>query len=88
MWFNLTKRQLGLAMTHDSFERALRAFQQRTPFRPFSVEFVSGERIAIDHPEALIVRAGVAVFISSKGVPTLFDHESVSELIGEVTEVK
>lgn len=73
-------------MTPDNFERVLQAFQRRRPFRPFTVEFVSGERIAVDHPEALVLRGGVAVYISSEGVPTLFDHESASEVVGQPRE--
>jgi hypothetical protein len=37
----------------------------------------------VDHPEALVLRSGTAVFISADGVPTLFDHESVRRLVGE-----
>ena len=70
-------------MTIEHFERTLRAFQQRTPFRPFTVALVNGDRFQVDHPEALVLRDGVAVFVAAGGVPTLFDHESVSELIGE-----
>ncbi len=73
-------------MTPDNFERVLQAFQRRTPFRPFTVEFVSGERIAVDHPEALVLRGGVGVYLSPDGVPTLFDHEGVSEVVGEARE--
>jgi hypothetical protein len=68
-------------MEASAFEQSLRALARRKPFRSFTVELVSG-RVQIDHPEALIVRAGIAVFISASGVPTLFDHESVSQLIG------
>jgi hypothetical protein len=67
-------------MDQGSFERCLRAFQRRTPFRAFTVSFVNGERVVVDHPEALVVRGGVAVYVSSGGAPTLFDHESVCEL--------
>jgi hypothetical protein len=70
-------------MTLDHFEKALRAVWRRTPFRPFLVEMVSGDIIRVDHPEALVRRKGVAVFISSDGVPTLFDHESVSQVIAD-----
>ncbi len=69
-------------MTHEDFERVLQASQRRAPFRPFLVEFVNGEHIAVDHPEALVLRGGVAVYVSSDGIPTLFDHESVSEVVG------
>jgi hypothetical protein len=70
-------------MTIEHFERTLRALQRRTPFRPFTVALVNGDRFQVDHPEALVLRDGVAVFVAPGGVPTLFDHESVSELIGE-----
>jgi hypothetical protein len=69
-------------MTSERFATALRAHIRRNPFRTFAVELVSGDRFAVDHPEALVFRGGVAVFINSKGIPTLFDHESVAQLIG------
>jgi hypothetical protein len=70
-------------MDYAHFERSLRAFQRRTPFLPFTVALVNGDGFQIDHPEALVIRDGVAVFVAAGGVPTLFDHESVSQLIGE-----
>jgi hypothetical protein len=70
-------------MAPDSFERSLRAFQRRTPFQSFTVALVNGNRVRVDHPEALILRGGVAVFIAADGSPTIFDHESVSELASE-----
>ena len=69
-------------MQTDTFESSLRGFSNRTPFKPFSVELVSGGRFTVDHPEALVFRAGLAVFIDPQGVPTLFDHEGVSRLVG------
>lgn len=68
-------------MEATRFERALRALQRRTPFKPFTVELVSENRFAVDHPEALVFRGGVAVFISAEGPPALFDHEGVRQLI-------
>ena len=70
-------------MIPDHFERGLRALVRRTPFKPFTVELVSGDRFEVDFPDALLVRDGVAVFIGPGGVPVLFDHEGVSQLIGE-----
>ena len=70
-------------MERDHFDRSLRAFQRRVPFKTFAVSLINGDRLSIEHPEALIVRAGVAVYISVDGVPTLFDHESVSQLSAE-----
>jgi hypothetical protein len=70
-------------MDTGQFERSLRAFQRRAPFRSFTVALVNGGRFQIDHPEALVLRDGLAVFIAAGGVPTLFDHTSVSQLVGE-----
>jgi hypothetical protein len=73
-------------MDADNFERSLRAFQRRSPFRPFTVALVNGGRFQVDHPEALIVRDGVAVFVAAGGVPVLFDHDSVSQFRGEPSD--
>jgi hypothetical protein len=70
-------------MERENFERSLRAFQRRTPFRPFTVALVNGDRFQVDHPEALVVRGGVAGFIAANGTPWLFDHECVNPFIGE-----
>jgi hypothetical protein len=65
------------------FARSMRRFQRQTPFRPFTVALLNGDRVLVDCPDALVYRAGVAAFIAAGGVPTVFDHESVSRLIGE-----
>ena len=73
-------------MEKDNFERLARALCHRRPFRPYTVEFVSGETIEVDHPEALIIRAGVAVYLSADGTPAWFDHAGVSRVNGEVDQ--
>ena len=70
-------------MTTERSERTLRAFQERTPFHPFTVALVSGHRFQVDHPEARVLRGGVAVLIDKGGAPTLFNHESVGPFVGE-----
>jgi hypothetical protein len=70
----------------DNFEKLLRGLSHRKPFRSYTVEFVNGERIEVDHPEALIVRAGVAVFLAADGTPAWFDHLSVSRIVGAVDQ--
>lgn len=72
-------------METDHFDRALTAFRQRVPFRPFTVALVNGDRFEVDHPGALVVRDGVAVFIGPGGVPVLFDHEGVSQFVGDLS---
>ena len=69
-------------MEAEAFDRSLRAFVRRVPFQPFLLELVSGARLQVDHPEALVFRNGVAVHFAPDGTPTLFDNLSVSQLTG------
>ena len=71
-------------MTPDNFEQTLQAFRDRSPFRPFTVALVHCDKFEVDHPGALVVRDGVAVFIGPGGVPVLFDHEGVNQFIGDL----
>lgn len=70
-------------MTAEHFDDSLQTLRQRTPFRPFTIELISGDRFEVDFPDALVVREGIAVYIAPGGVPRLFDHESVSQLIAD-----
>jgi hypothetical protein len=72
-------------MDRGAFAGTIRAFRQRTPFRPFTVVTVSGNRYEIDHPEAILERDGVALFAGPGGVPVIFDHDGVSEVIGDLS---
>lgn len=67
-------------MTTEHFQTTIRAFQKRTPFKSYTVELVPGDRVQVDHPEALVIRGGVAVFVSAAGSPVIFDHEGVSQI--------
>jgi hypothetical protein len=69
-------------MTAENFDRVLESLRQRTPFRVFTVELHGGHRFEVDHPGALVVREGVALFIAPGGVPIWFDHESINRIIG------
>jgi hypothetical protein len=73
-------------MEKDNFEKLLRALSHRKPFRSYTVEFVNGENIEVDHPEALIVRAGVAVYLSADGTPAWFDHLGVARVVGDAAQ--
>jgi hypothetical protein len=72
-------------MDRETFTETIRAFRNRQPFKPFTVATVSGGRFEVDHPDALAVRDGVALFAGPGGVPVIFDHESVSEVIGDLS---
>lgn len=71
-------------MDVNNFDRSLIAFKRRTPFRPFTVVLVNGDRFEVDFPDALVVRDGVAMFIGAGGVPVIFDHEGVSQFVGDL----
>ena len=71
-------------MTADNFDQTLVAFKSRRPFRPFTVALVNGGRFEVDHQDALVVRDGVAIYVAPGGVPTIFDHEGVSQFIGDL----
>jgi hypothetical protein len=68
-------------MSMDNFRKVLLAMIRRRPFKSFTVELNTGARIEIDHPEATVIREGVAVFIGPGFVPGYFDHESVTQII-------
>jgi hypothetical protein len=68
-------------MTTEYFQTTIRGFQRRSPFQPYVVELVSGNRILVDHPEALVVRGGVGVFVNAAGAPAIFDHEGVAQIV-------
>ena len=70
-------------MTAENFDAILTGLQTRLPFRPFKVELVGGSRFEIDGPRAIVIRDGVAVFVAPGGIPIWFDHESVTQIIGE-----
>jgi hypothetical protein len=71
-------------MEADNFNNTLTAFRRRVPFRQFTVALVNGDRFEVDHGDALVIRDGVAVYIAPGGVPVLFDHEGVNQVIGDL----
>ena len=73
-------------MRPETFDAALQAYKRRTPYKPFTVTLVNGDKFEVDHPEALVVRDGMAIFVAPGGVPYLFDHEGVNAFIGDLRE--
>lgn len=71
-------------MDRDTFDATIRTFKHRTPFRPFTLSLVNGERLEVDHPDALAVRDGVGLFVGPGGVPSVFDHEGVAQVVGDL----
>ena len=71
-------------MEADNFDQTLTAFRRRVPFRPFTVALVNGDRFEVDHPDALVIRDGVGLYVGPGGVPVVFDHQGVSQVIGDL----
>lgn len=68
-------------MTAENFRKVLLAMIRRTPFKPFTIELNTGVRIEVDHPEATVIREGVAIFIGPGFMPVYFDHDGVTQII-------
>lgn len=71
-------------MDQQTFDATIREFKHRAPFRPFTVSLVRGERLEVDHPDALAVRDGVGIFVGPGKIPSIFDHEGVARIFGDL----
>jgi hypothetical protein len=71
-------------MDRTLFTETIRTLKNRRPFRPFTVATVAGSRYEVDHADALAVRDGIALYAGPGGIPVIFDHEGVSEVIGDL----
>ena len=71
-------------MDRDTFDATIRAFKHQKPFRPFTVAMVDGDRLEVDFPDALAIREGAALFMGPGRVPVIFDHQGVTQLIGDL----
>jgi hypothetical protein len=71
-------------MDAGTFDATLVALRKRSPFRPFTVALVNGDRFEVDFPDALVIRDGAAVYLAAGGIPVIFDHEGVSQVIGDL----
>ena len=69
-------------MARDNFMTVLEALRMNQPFAVFTVELNNGRKFEVDHPGALVVRDGVAVFLAPGGTPIWFDHKSLLNVIG------
>jgi len=69
-------------MTRDNFEQVLRQFLGRRPWKPFTLELVSGSRLEIEYPESITrYREELLSCQSSSGVQNMFEYTSVIRFI-------
>jgi hypothetical protein len=71
-------------MERERFDNTLRMLTQRRPFQTFTVAMVNGDRLEVDFPNAIAFRDGTALYIAPGGIPVWFDHEGVSQVIGDL----
>ena len=69
-------------MDNDSLDALVRRYCEATPFQPFTITLISGEKIEIDHPRAIITRDGLAVIIGPGGSPSWFKANTVARAYG------
>lgn len=72
-------------MDRDTFTNSIRAFRNRVPFQPFTVALVNGDRYEVDRPDVLALGQGIVILVAPGDVPVFFDHEGVSQVIGDLS---
>ena len=72
-------------MDRESFAATIQALQNRRPFKPFTVVLVDGDRYEVERPNILALGEGIAIMVAPGDVPVFFDHESVSQVIGDLS---
>jgi hypothetical protein len=68
-------------MTEENFFEAVRLFCKRKPFRPYFIEFLTGDRLLISHPEAVIRLKKLAILTTTSSQHHLFDGSTVSRVV-------
>ena len=69
-------------MAQQNFTDTLTTLWRLRPFRPFTVELLTGQRFEVDRADAMIYREGTAVFIGPGPTFHLFFHDSVTQIVG------
>ena len=72
-------------MTAEDLERALRALARRRSFRPFLIEFHSGDRLLVSHPEAVQRYGELFLHRGTDRSQRVFAGPSVCQLIDPPT---
>lgn len=68
-------------MTGDELSLALRALTRRRRFRPFFIEFNSGDRLRVSHPESIDRKGELFVHRGSDRGNRIFRASAVCQII-------
>ena len=72
-------------MSNDSLQGYIDLYMERRPFHPFTLVLNNGSRLEVDHPRGLMYRAGHVAHFGPGGVPTLFEADGVTEVVGDLS---
>lgn len=72
-------------MTAEQFDNTINSLCSQIPFHPFTIEFVNGSRIEIDHSRGILNSNGTAFMLLPGGKPLWFGSDTVSKIIGEMS---
>ena len=73
-------------MTTATLIRALRNFNRRRPFQKYYIEFVSGDRSVVNHPELVRDFGELFLYRGPHRSNRVFDASSVCQLIDPGTQ--
>jgi hypothetical protein len=68
-------------MTGNELARALRPLLKRRPFRRFSIEFTSGDRLQVSHPESVDRHGELFIYRAPDGGHSIFAASGVCQII-------
>ena len=68
-------------MLPDTLAYAVFRFTRRTPFQTFAIEFTSGDRLYVRHPETVFTRNAIYFHIGPRGEYRIFDHTEVAQVL-------
>ena len=68
-------------MTADNFNLFLGELLERKPFQAFTLILRDGMLLEVDHPQAIQVAEGIAIFRLPGSIRLCIDHDSVNFII-------
>ena len=68
-------------MTNDDLDIAIRAMLRRRPFQTFSIEFMSGTRVLVSHPESIVGQGSLFLHRGPDFAYRIFNGASVCQLV-------
>jgi hypothetical protein len=65
----------------DELDKVMRAFLRRRPFRPFLIEFSSGDRLLVRHPELIWRKKQLFIFRVDDDSSRVFSGLHVTQVL-------